>query len=245
MRIDSVPAVPPVVVAFADRLHDLLGERLLAVIVGGSWSMGDFVDGQSDLDLLVVISDELSPGDLAQLATLHKTLLAERPESRQLEGDYVPRAWLISTGSTRAAPFFRHGRLQPRPEMMLSADNIANMRLDGIAVYGPRPAALLPEVTAQEVRDAVRAMVRDEPAAASERAAAQEIVDLVRSLCAIETGSPTTKSDGVRWALEHVSPRWHPLVLRADEIRRGSPANEDARTLRRALADMRAELFQA
>jgi hypothetical protein len=238
-----VPVRPPIVVAFADRLQDLLGERLLAVFLGGSWSMGDFVAGESDLDLLVVVSDELSPGDLTRLAALHEALLAAEPEAMQLEGDYVPREWLTPTGTTRPVPFFQDGRLQPRLELMLSADNIANMRQDGITVYGPRPAEMLPEVTADQVRDAVREMIRDEPAAATERAAAKEILDLVRSLRAIETGLPATKSDGVRWALEHLAPQWHAFVLRADEIRRGASTDDDEQTLRSALADMRAELL--
>lgn len=214
-------ARPPVVVAFADRLQELLGERL------------------------VVVSDELSPGDITGLVTLHETLLAEQPEAAQLEGDYVPREWLTPTGTARPVPFFRHGRLEPRLELMLSADNIANMRQGGITVYGPRSTEILPEVTAGEVRDAVRAMIRDEPDAPTERAAAKEILDFIRSLCAIETGLPTTKSDGVRWALERVAPRWYASVLRADDVRRGAATNDDEQTLRRALADMRAELLLA
>lgn len=240
-----MPARPPIVVTFADRLQDLLRERVIAVFLGGSWSTGDFVPGASDLDLLVVVSDELSAEDRTRLATLHEALLEEQPEAAQLEGDYVPRDWLTPTGTTRPTPFFRHGRLQPRLELMLSADNIANMRQDGIAVFGPRPAEILPEVRADQVRDAVREMISEEPAAATERAAAKEILDLVRSLCALETGLPTTKSEGVRWALEHVAPRWHASVLRADEIRRGAPTNDNERTLRRALTDMRAELLLA
>jgi hypothetical protein len=235
---------PVIVDALADRLRDLLGERLIAVILGGSWSLGDFVEGESDLDLLVVVRDELSRDDLARLSTLHERLLIEEPEALLLEGDYAPRAWLVPTGTTRPVPFFRQGRLQPDSELMLSADNIANLRRDGIAVYGPRPAEVLPEVTADEVRAAVLEMVREEPVAPSERAAAQEILELVRSLCAIETGLPTTKSDGVRWALEHVSPRWHKVVLRADEIRRGAPTDDAEPTLRCALTDMRAELLR-
>jgi len=238
-----VPTKPPIVVAFAERLEDLLAERLVAVVLGGSWSMGDFVEGDSDLDLLVVVSGELSPVELKKLATLHETLLAEQPEAAQLEGDYVPREWLRPTGSAHPVPYFRGGRLEPHPALMLSADNMANMRQDGFAVFGPRTAELLPEVTADAVRDAVRAMLHDEPAAATERAAATEILDLVRGLCAIETGLPTSKSEGVRWALEHVASRWHASVLRADEIRRGATPSENESTLRRALADMRAELF--
>ena len=240
-----MPAKPPIVVALAERLEDLLAERLVAVVLGGSWSMGDFVEGRSDLDLLVVVSGELSPVELKRLAVLHETLLAEQPEAAQLEGDYVPREWLRPTGSLRAVPYFRRGRLEPRPALMLSADNMANMRQDGIAVFGPRPAELLPEVTAEAVREAVRAMLHDAPAAATERAAAAEILDLVRGLCAVETGLPTSKSEGVRWALEHVASRWHASVLRADEIRRGATPSENESTLRRALADMRAELLLA
>jgi len=45
--------------------------------------------------------------------------------------------------------------------------------------------------------------------------------------------------------LEHVASRWHASVLRADEIRRGATPSENESTLRRALADMRAELFLA
>jgi hypothetical protein len=238
-----VPPQPPIVVAFAARLRDLLGERVLAVILGGSWSMGDFVPGASDFDVLVVVSDELSTDDLTRLAMLHEALLEEQPEAAQLEGDYVPRDWLTPTGTTRPVPFFRHGILQPGLEFMLSSDNIANMRQDGIAVVGPRPAEILPRVTADQVRDAVREMISEVPTAPTERAAAMEILDLVRSLCALDTGLPTTKSVGVRWALEHLAPRWHASVLRADEIRRGGATNDNEETLRRALADMRAELF--
>ena len=236
-------ARPLIVDALADRLEDLLGERLIAVILGGSWSMGDFVEGESDLDLLVVVSDELSRDDVARLSALHETLLLIEPEAVLLEGDYVPLAWLLPTGTTQPVSFFRRGRLQPHNELMLSADNVANLRRDGIAVFGPPPAEILPEVTADEVRAAVREMLRDEPVAPSERAAAQEILDLLRSLCAIETGLPATKSDGVRWALERVSSRWHEVVLRADEIRRGAPTSDAEPTLRRALTEMRAELL--
>ena len=244
-EFDSVPAVPSIVTTFVARLSEVLGGRLVAVVLGGSWTMGDFVDGHSDLDLLVITADELSSDDLARLAALHERLLSEKPDARLVEGDYVPRDWLTPTGTTRPAPFFTGGRLQPHPELMLSADNIANLRLSGVSLYGPPSAELLPEVTADQVRDAVRAMLHDPSDATTERAAAGEILDLVRSLRALESGSPTTKSEGVRWALERLPSRWHPMVIRSDEIRRGSPADESASTLRRALAEMRAELTPA
>jgi len=156
-----IAGIPPVVTVFADRLHELLGERLVGVYLGGSLVMGDFIEGSSDYDLLVVVSGDLSSADLSRLAALHDHLVDELPDAIRLEGDYVPREALRPVGTTRPVPFFRQGRLQPEPESMLSADNIANMRQDGISVVGPAPASVLPEVSAEQIREAVRQMLRE------------------------------------------------------------------------------------
>src|SRR5439155_18258386 len=106
---------------------------------------------------------------------------------------------LRPVGTSHPVPFFRQGRLQPEPESMLSADNIANMRQDGIV--GPAPASVLPKVGVEQIREAVRQMLREIPECASEQEAASEVLDLVRSYRALETGAPATKSDGLRWGL--------------------------------------------
>jgi hypothetical protein len=244
MRIETVRAgVPAVVDTLGDRLHAVLGDRLVAIYLGGSYATGDFVDGSSDFDVLVILRDELTPADLSALSTLHATLLRERPDASRLEGDYVPRAWLVPRGTTRPAPFFRAGRLEEHAEYMLSADNIADMREHGVTVFGAAPADVLPEVTPEQVRAAVRAMLADEPASATERAAADEILDLARSLAALDTGHPTSKTAGVRWALDHLDAKWHPFVLRADDVRHGRAVDEGDATLRRALTEMRASLL--
>ena len=82
---------------------------------------------------------------------------------------------------------------------MLSADNIANMREQGIVLFGEPPTKVLPRVSVEDVRAAVREMLADQDASATERQAADEIVSLLRSMRALETGGPTTKSDGIRW----------------------------------------------
>jgi hypothetical protein len=217
--------IPAVVVVFARRLQELLGERLVGVYLGGSLVMADFVEGSSDYDLLVVVGGDLSSDDLGRLAALHERLVDEFPDAICLEGDYVPRDALRPVGTSRPVPFFRHGRVEPEPDSMLSADNIANMRQDGISVVGPAPASVLPEVSAEQVREAVRQMLREIPESPTEQKAASEILDLVRSSRALETGAPATKSEGLRWGLARLDPG---AACASAAGRRGAPRRVDS-----------------
>jgi hypothetical protein len=235
--------LPVVVMAFAQSLRESLGDRLIGVYLGGSFSMGDFVENVSDYDLLVVVAEPLLPPTLVALSALHDRLLATYPDAVRLEGDYVPRAWLTPEGTRAAVPWFRAGRLQPQPAFMLSADNVANMGAAAIVVAGLPAGEVMPRVTPDQVRDAVRAMLEDIDACETEAQAADEILALLRSMRALEAGAPVTKSDGVTWALAHLDKLWHPLVKRADAARRGSTPGSGDDTLRRGLDRLRALLL--
>lgn len=234
--------IPHVVVALAETLRAILGDRLVAVYLGGSYTMGDFVEGVSDYDVLVVTAEALSGIELVAIGEGLDELRRADPEADRLEGDLAPLDWLSPEGTTRPVPFFVDGRLQPEPELMLSADNIANIRHDGIAVFGPPPADLLPAVSADQVRAAVREMLDDEDSCATEQDAAAAAVDLVRGHRALRTGMPTTKSDGLRWALGALGPSWQPLLQQAEAARRGAPVAADGRIFRDAVAKLRVAL---
>lgn len=232
--------LPPVVTALAEGLAATLEGRLLAVYLGGSASMGDWVAATSDYDVLVVTEGELSPQDLAAVRLLHERLLEAYPDATRLEGDYAPRHLIVPQGTLAPAPEVREGCFSPdSEEVMLSADNIANMRLHGIPAHGPPPRELLPEVTREDVRAAVREMLSDVPESClTEAEAAGEILDVARSLAALESGEPTTKGRGAAWALGHLDPRWRPAISLALGVRNGESAPEAERTLRDALSEM-------
>lgn len=201
--------------------------------------MGDFVDGSSDYDVLVVIRDPLGSRDVAALVELHERLLVEDQAASRLEGDYAPRGRLVPEGTREPAYWFRRGRLQPQPRFMLSADNIANMRQQAIVVTGPAPADVLPVVDPDQVRAAVRSMLETVKECPTERKAADEILSLLRSMRALETGAPTTKSDGLRWGMAHLDERWQPVLDRAEAIQRGAHVETHDTTLRRAIESLR------
>jgi hypothetical protein len=232
--------IPNVVLALTQGLITTFGQRLIGVYLGGSFSMGDFVAASSDYDILIVIDDDLTLGDLSTLGKLHERLMRDDLEAARLEGDYVPRRVLVPEGTSEPVPSIRHGRFEPNTaEIMLSADNIANMCSQGIAVYGPPASEVLPMVSPSDVRAAVQGMLLDGiDECSTEAEAAFELLNLVRSLCALETGQPTTKSEGVSWALGHLEPRWHHAIRGADAIRRGAEAEDAERTLRDALTEL-------
>jgi hypothetical protein len=239
MASSSSEQVPDVVRALARSLAPILGHRLLGVYLGGSLSMGDFVWASSDYDVLVVVDGRLTTEDLTAIDRLHGRLRAEFPDAERLEGDYAPSQLLVPAGTTEPVPGFQRGRLDVSPcEIVLSADNLANMRQHGIPVYGPPAADLLPSVTPNDVRAAVLAMLREGPVpCASEVEAASAVLSLVRSLSALESGRPTTRSEGARWALAHLDARWHDVVRRALAVRSGEEPAETDRTLRHAFPD--------
>ena len=96
---------------------------------------------------------------------------------------------------------------------------------------------MLPAVSPDQVRAAVRAMLDEGPRVCElPEEQADQLLGLLRSLCALETGRPTTKSQGVEWVRRRVEPRWLRVVDAAQEARlRGSADRWDEHLWRSAL----------
>jgi streptomycin 3"-adenylyltransferase len=221
-------------------LHKILGERLLGVYLGGSAAMDDFQDASSDLDFLVVTRGPLSMEDALAVKLLHKALLKRCPYAARLEGDYAPLEVLIPEGTSEPVPGCEGGKFLPKVgEIVLSADNISNMYTHGINFYGPPAGELLPAVTSDQVRAAVRMMLT-QPLEPCDTAleAASTLLSLVRSACALETGRPTTKAEGAAWGLANLDPKWHTAIGRALEVRCGTALPGDLELLKAALPEV-------
>jgi hypothetical protein len=225
---------------FARRLEQVFRSRLVGVYLGGSFSTHEWRPG-SDYDVVVILTEEPTKEDVDGLRTLHATLAREDPQSLLLEGDYIALGTLVPEGTTRPAWWFRKGSLRD-PLVMMSADNVANLGRDGIAIIGPPAASVFPEVSADQIRSAVREMMAEEPDRSSENSAAREILDLARSLRALESGEPSSRAAGYEWALRSLDARWREVLTRAVVVNAGGSVADDDDTLRRALVDIRRSL---
>ncbi|HYG56486.1 MAG TPA: aminoglycoside adenylyltransferase domain-containing protein [Symbiobacteriaceae bacterium] len=223
--------------ALTEGLLTILGDRLLGVYLGGSLPMGDFCEGSSDLDFLVVTRGHLSLEGALAVGLLHRELLRRFSYAARLEGDYAPLETLVAEGTTEPVPGCERGIFLPKVgELMLSADNIANIRACGITFFGPEPGALLPEVTPEQVRAAVREMLHEGPAPCeTAQEAATEVLNLVRSACALEQGAPVTKRDGAQWGCDHLGAEWRDVIRTALAVRYGQVREGDAERLSEAL----------
>jgi hypothetical protein len=130
------------------RLRALLGNELVGVYVGGSWALGGYEPGRSDLDVAAVVRQGLAPG-LAEriVADVHQEALP--CPARKLELVVYSAAAARSTGVEAAfelnlntgarEPLRVDTAVQPGEEHWFAIDRSV-LAGQGVALFGP-PAA--------------------------------------------------------------------------------------------------------
>ena len=129
-----------------------LGKTVTGVILHGSLTLGDYVPGRSDLDLLVVIDDPLSDARLAALTEAMASRQAEAPGPVDLR--LVTRQ--VAASPTPAPPLEAYLRLTPSSGVRVEerrhpaerdlAVELSVCRAHGRSLLGAAPAELLGEV---------------------------------------------------------------------------------------------------
>ncbi|MGB2895418.1 MAG: nucleotidyltransferase domain-containing protein, partial [Anaerolineales bacterium] len=73
------------------RIEEILGNNCVGAYLQGSFAVGDY-DLHSDVDFIVVINDELSPGQINALQEMHDQIYQlESRWAQHLEGSYFPK----------------------------------------------------------------------------------------------------------------------------------------------------------
>jgi hypothetical protein len=215
--------------------------------VGGSLATGDWRAGVSDLDLVAVAEGRVDDGRRRELAGLHRSLDAEEARGLTLGCVYVDASALSETD--RRHPTWTHGRLVDR---VLSGVARAELVRHGHALAGRPPAEVLPPVSPDELRSAVRAelagywtwAVRRPWLWLSPALADLGLVTMARARHALATGELMTKTaalDLVRapgWMVEQLRRRRGGEPARSPRLRAGAVAWRDARRTVRAGASL-------
>jgi hypothetical protein len=234
--------VPPAVSALADRLADL--GWVTGLLVAGSLATGDYVPGVSDLDLVALTEGPVGRARQEVLTGLHRGLDHGVAKGVDLGCVYVDAARLADVAALH--PTWTHGTLVHRS---LSGVTRAELVRHGFAVLGRPPAAVLPDMTDDDVRQAAYAELCGYWAWATRRPlmwlnpviADLGLTSMARGRHALATGQLLTKTQAIEQAN---APAWLRAQLRAR--RRGEQVvSPRARTALIAWRDARRTVVRA
>ena len=198
---------------FAERLASActlaLGESALGVILHGSLTLGGYVPGSSDIDLLVVVAQPLAE---PQLAKLTDAVAAECPHSpgrvdlrvvsRQVAAAPTPAPPMeayIEIAPGRKAGFQVEG---PHPGERDLLVELSICRAHGTSLFGRGPCELIGEVPQGWVLNVGDAQLADWEAIGSDPSNAQlTVLTACRIWRFTEEGCHCSKTDAGEWAL--------------------------------------------
>jgi predicted nucleotidyltransferase len=95
MHPTPLPEINHVLTKLVAGQRAILGEKLLAIYLSGSFALGDW-DEYSDVDWIAIIDQDLGDNEVTALNKLHTDFVEKGPEpwGRVLEGSYWPHALL-------------------------------------------------------------------------------------------------------------------------------------------------------
>lgn len=125
--------------------------RPVSLWAHGSLAMGDFQPGRSDLDLVAVVEQPLSPEQTALLTELHERLDREEPAAEKLHCSYMAATQLADFEQIHFT--WAHGKVFPREVSPVTRRELLQA---GRVFTGKPPRDVLPDVTDAELTDFVR-----------------------------------------------------------------------------------------
>jgi SAM-dependent methyltransferase len=204
--------------ALLDELRSLLGDEFVGACLYGSLVAGDFVDGVSDIDLLVAVASDVDEARLASLRRLHDAFARRHPAWRdRIDATYLSTA-ALRTFPVRASPIAVISPGEPMHRSETSRGWTINWHLArerGVALAGPPPDALIAPTTQHDFRAAVRANLAELPrrveASRSPGFHAYAVLTACRGLCACSERRQPSKTQAALWAARRYS-AWSALI---------------------------------
>lgn len=195
--------------ALAQAASRVLGDAVAGVVLHGSLALGDYLPGLSDIDLLVVVDDPLTP---IQLAPLAENGGQERPRV-PVHVDLRVVTRQVAAAPTPQPPMEAHLRINKGPEPRVRVDGrhpgerdlvieFSVCRAHGRSILGAPPAELIGEVPDEWVLDVGDAQLADWQAIGEHPPHAQlTVLTACRLWRFAEEGHHFSKDAAGEWAL--------------------------------------------
>ena len=229
------PDVDGILDLLLTQVKEILSEDFIGMYLYGSLSSGDFNPETSDVDFLVVTTDELSAEKIAALESMHQGIWASGlKRAARLEGSYIPRG-LIRRHDPKGAPCptVNEGKffVDRRGSDWIIQRHI--VRECGVIIDGPDPKTLIDPVTTEDIRSAVHGILQewwfpmiDDSSWLKKHGSnyhGYAVITMCRAMHALKHGIIVSKPVAVQWAKENLGIQWIPLIDRAVASQYGIP----------------------
>lgn len=213
------------------HIQSILEKHFVGMYLEGSLANGDF-DRESDIDFVVVVDEEISPGQFSSLHAMHEKIAkVESWWAVELEGSYIPRQAL----RRHCTESIRHPNIERgRREKLKWADHDETwnvhryiLREHGITILGPNPKTLIDPISPDDLRKAMqpalhgwaRYILENPDELVHQGYQSYVVLTLCRILYTLHFGDVVSKPKAAKWAKETMGERWGSLIDRAREGR--------------------------
>lgn len=195
------------------RIAAILAENAPSILLYGSVPLDDFRPGWSDIDLMVLTRQAISPAQAAELVTLRQTLAAEHPENpffRCFEGGMLCLEGFLSGQEDTVVYWGTSGQ---RVDTRYRCDSFSMLELcqHSRLLWGEDIRPQLPAPSREDLVAGVAAHLATIRRHAQKTSASLYsfgwLLDIARCLYTLRTGSIAAKTQAGQWALEqHLCP---------------------------------------
>ena len=213
----------------------ILGDSFVGMYLYGSLTTATFDPDSSDIDFLVVTTEEIRGDKLDALIQMHARIASSDSKwAIQLEGSYIPQDVLRRYDSR----YTQHPHIDRGAGILAVLQHDTDwvvqrhvLREHGITIAGPPIQTLIDPISPDDLHHALRLMLdvwwkpmlnNPEPLQhAGYRSYA--IMTMCRVLYTFEHGTVVPKGVATDWAQEYLGERWSPLIDLANRNRNGTP----------------------
>lgn len=208
---------------FCTLLPIILKDDLVGIYLFGSLAYGDFVEGRSDMDILVITNHLVTDRQYKEINKMHQDLEQKYPQwAGRIECSYTPISMFKSAVPPGDRPYFGESKLS-----MATYGNewiINNYLLyhHGITLLGPEIKTLIPEINISDVQKACLQdfgtewlpKIGDSNWLDNPHYQSYIVLNLCRILHTVLNAKVSSKKVSAEW-IGTKYPRWKPLIEQA------------------------------
>ena len=221
------PDVDELLVLLLSKVKEILGDYFVGLYLYGSLASGDFNPQTSDIDFLVVTTEQLSQEMNNELKAMHNRIWASGMKwASKLEGSYIPRSDIRRQDPNNPpCPTVNEGEFYVDRR---GCDWIIQryiIRECGVVLEGPTPKELIDPVGPDDLRSAVLGILNewwfpmlDEPDWLQDRGCnyhGYAVITMCRALHTLEHGTIVSKPAAIKWAQKKLGSHWQTLIEEA------------------------------